>query len=233
MASTTAAPAAATASVSAPITAPITATITAATVVLAAAVGTAGRARRVVLSGIVVGRKILGSRSVRFGLALFGGVMNVVMAFVVNFGDMSVGDFAYCNGLFDDSGLGVVRKGIVFGRVVVRGIVPGFFNVGFVRVNILMPVGGGVSKCFAGKQFDNVGRRRRIRGGGGGSIGMGVPVIVVFEIFENIADVEERIAIKADVNESGLHAGEDAGDSAFVDATDEGELFFALDVNFD
>jgi hypothetical protein len=62
---------------------------------------------------------------------------------------------------------------------------------------------------------------------------MRLTVIVVLEIFENVADVEESIAIEADVNESRLHAREDAGDFAFVDAADEGELFFALDVNFD
>jgi hypothetical protein len=115
MASATTAPAAAATSVSAA----ITATITAATVVLAAAIATTGGARRVILSGVVVGRKILGSRGVRFGLALFGGVMGVV-TFIVNFGDVSVGDFAFCNGLFDDSGMllvgeGVVVQGFVFG----------------------------------------------------------------------------------------------------------------------
>jgi len=115
----------------------------------------------------------------------------------------------------------------------VQGFVPGFFKAGFVGVNVLMPVGGGVSQRFAGKQFDNVGGRRRIGGGSGGGIGMSVAVVVVFEIFEDIADVKEGIAIEADVNESGLHAGEDAGDSAFVDAANESELFFALDVNFD
>jgi hypothetical protein len=60
-----------------------------------------------------------------------------------------------------------------------------------------------------------------------------MPVIVVFEIFKDVANVEESIAIEADIYESGLHSGEDAGDSAFVDAANEGELFFALDVNFD
>jgi hypothetical protein len=60
-----------------------------------------------------------------------------------------------------------------------------------------------------------------------------VAVIVVLKIFENVADVEESIAIEADVHERRLHAGKNASDSAFVDATDEGELFFALDVNFD
>jgi hypothetical protein len=61
---------------------------------------------------------------------------------------------------------------------------------------------------------------------------MGMPVIIILEIFENVADVKEGIAIKADIHERGLHAGEDAGDSAFVDTANEGELFFALDVNF-
>jgi hypothetical protein len=115
----------------------------------------------------------------------------------------------------------------------VKGFVAGFSNVGFIRVTILMPVGGGVSQRFAGKHFNNIGRHRRISGGSGGGIGMGVAVIVVFEIFEDIADVKESIAIEADVNERRLHAGEDAGNSAFIDAADEGELFFALDVNFD
>ena len=62
---------------------------------------------------------------------------------------------------------------------------------------------------------------------------MRIAVVIVFEIFEDVADVQEGIAVEADIDESGLHAGEDAGDSAFVNAADEGELFFALDVNFD
>jgi hypothetical protein len=60
-----------------------------------------------------------------------------------------------------------------------------------------------------------------------------MPVIVVLEVFENVADVQESVAIETNVHESGLHAGEDAGDFSFVDAADEGEFFFALDVNFD
>lgn len=117
MTSPTTAPSAATTSITAAIT---VATVTAATVVLAAAIATAGGARRVILSGIVMGRKILRSRGVRFGLALFGGVMNIVVALIVNFSDVSVGDFAFCNGLFDDSGMllvgeGIVMQGFVFG----------------------------------------------------------------------------------------------------------------------
>ncbi len=59
-----------------------------------------------------------------------------------------------------------------------------------------------------------------------------MPVIVILEIFENVADVEEGIAIEADIDESGLHAGEDASDFAFVDAADEGELFFRARCKF-
>ena len=90
-----------------------------------------------------------------------------------------------------------------------------------------------MAQRFAGKQLDDIRSGRRKRRRRRGCIGVRMAVIVVFQIFKNVADVEERIAIEADVNESGLHAGEDAGDSAFVDAADEGELFFALDVNFD
>lgn len=93
--------------------------------------------------------------------------------------------------------------------------------------------GSGAAQRFAGEQFDDVRRRGRERGRHRRLIGVCVPVIVVFEIFENVADVKEGIAIEADVDESGLHAGEDASDFAFVNAADEGEFFFALDINFD
>ena len=113
-----------------------------------------------------------------------------------------------------------------------------FFTVRFVRGNFLMLMRRrGVGQRFAWQHFDNVRRRGRVsRGERGRSrrlIRVRMPVIVVLEIFENVADVKEGIAIEADVNESGLHAGEDAGDFAFVNATDESELFFTLDVNFD
>jgi hypothetical protein len=58
-------------------------------------------------------------------------------------------------------------------------------------------------------------------------------VIIVFEIFEYVADVQEGVPVQSDVNEGGLHAWQDAGNFAFVDAADQRELFFALDVNLD
>jgi hypothetical protein len=60
-----------------------------------------------------------------------------------------------------------------------------------------------------------------------------MPVIVVLEVFENVADVQEGVAVEPDVHEGGLHAWEDAGDFSFVDAADEREFFFSLDVDFD
>jgi hypothetical protein len=56
---------------------------------------------------------------------------------------------------------------------------------------------------------------------------------VVLEILKNVTDVEKGVPIQADVHESGLHAGEDASNFSFVDAADESEFFFPLDVNFD
>jgi hypothetical protein len=61
---------------------------------------------------------------------------------------------------------------------------------------------------------------------------MAVIVVVVFEIFKNVADVKERIAIQADVDECRLHSRQDARHAALINAADEREFFFALDVNF-
>jgi hypothetical protein len=224
--SATAAPASATATVAAT----VTTTISAAAVILAATVAaTASRARRVVLSGIVMGWKILRSGSIWIGLTLLR-----VMSFVAHFGSVGTESFVGAGLVFYDAGLLVVREGIVMRRFVIGWFVRGFFGVSFVSVLFFMLVrGSGVAERFTREQFDNVGWSRRKRRRRCGCILVRMAVIVVLEIFENVADVKESIAIEADVNESGLHAGEDAGDSAFVDTANEGELFFALDVNFD
>jgi hypothetical protein len=109
MASPTAAPAAATTAVTTAITAPVSTAITApvSTTIGATAVAlaTAG-ARSVILRGIVVGRKILWSGGVGFGLALFW----VVVRIVVDFGGVSVGDFAFGSLLLAAAGLLVMRE---------------------------------------------------------------------------------------------------------------------------
>ena len=43
--------------------------------------------------------------------------------------------------------------------------------------------------------------------GDGGRRLVGVTVIVIFEIFENVTDVQEGVAVQADVHECRLHAG--------------------------
>ena len=181
-------------------------------------------------------RKILRSGGVGFRLAF----LEVVVRIVVDLGGVRVGDFAFGSRLFSDAGSLVVREGVVLRMLVcvvvqlLVGLVRGFLAVSFVGVFAFVPMRRGAAERFAGKQLDSAGGHgRERRRSGGRLIGVRVTVIVVFEIFEDIADVKEGVAIEADVNERGLHAGEDAGNSAFVDAADEGELFFALDVNFD
>ena len=46
----------------------------------------------------------------------------------------------------------------------------------------------------------------------------GDDVIEVFDFFEEIGDVEESVAIEADIDGGRLHAGKHAGDSSFIDA---------------
>jgi hypothetical protein len=90
---------------------------------------------------------------------------------------------------------------------------------------------------FAGQDFDRSSDFADDLRGGRVAIAaagiMAVAMIVIVQIFKNITDIEKGIAVETDVHESGLHAGKDAGDFAFVDAADEGEFFFALDVDFD
>ncbi len=48
----------------------------------------------------------------------------------------------------------------------------------------------------------------------------GDDVVVVFQVFKEVGDVQEGVAIEADIDEGRLHAGQHAGDAAPVDATD-------------
>jgi hypothetical protein len=213
---------------SAPAAPSATAAITAATVILAAAVAPAAGALRIILRRIILRRKKLRRRSVGFGLAFFGmGGVRIV----VRFGEMRVGNF-FSSNLFDNAGLLVVREGIVMRRFVLEGILGDFFAVGLVQRKDFLMHRGGVSQRLAGKQLDGARGSGRISRSSGRQVRMRMTVIVVFQIFENVADVEEGIAIEADIHECRLHAGENAGDFAFVNAADEGELFFTLDINF-
>ena len=50
---------------------------------------------------------------------------------------------------------------------------------------------------------------------------------------DDFRDVEERVAFEADVNEGGLHAGENLVHPAFVDVANDPALILALDEYFD
>src|SRR5689334_25138449 len=76
----------------------------------------------------------------------------------------------------------------------------------------------GPSEGFTGKQLDRGTIAGRQRDRGSLHLLVRMAVVVILEIFENVTDVQEGIAIEANVHESGLHAGEDAGDFTFVDA---------------
>ena len=55
----------------------------------------------------------------------------------------------------------------------------------------------------------------------------------VLEVFDDVGDVEERIALEPEVDEGRLHAGQDLRDAPFVDVADDGAVPRALDPELD
>jgi hypothetical protein len=119
----------------------------------------------------------------------------------------------------------------------------GFFDVGVNFVMSDLGVAGldyvmvrwsfeRAAERFSGKNFNGRGTAAVFRGNAGRLL-VPVSVVVILEIFENVTDIQEGITIQADIDECRLHTGKNAGDSAFVNAADERELFFTLDVDFD
>jgi hypothetical protein len=209
---TTAAPTATTS------TAAIAATVS---TTIAAAVWAAitAAARRVAARGVVTGSKILRGRSVGFRLTLIGvGNLGILM---LSGGSRSCSFFAFAE--FGGAVLGLWR-------LIDRHVI----GVRLIMVHIVVNAGG--CEGLTRQQFDSGGRIAAGNGGErrvSGAMDVIVSMIVVFEVFEDITDVQEGVAIQADVDESRLHAWEDASNLAFVDAADERELFFTLDVDFD
>ena len=58
-----------------------------------------------------------------------------------------------------------------------------------------------------------------------------VEVLGVFQLHE-VGDVEERVALQANVDKRRLHSGKYAGYASFVDGTCQGVFIFALEVDF-
>jgi hypothetical protein len=194
-------------------------------------------ALRILLRRVVVRSEILWRRCVRFRLALLEFVVRFEIAvWVTRLGAQLVAgldDVADVVVLMVVAMFFAVRLGTSIGVSFVV-LLPIMLLVGmfFVLVGFGTLALVALTNRFARQSFGTRGRgllrRRRAVG-----ITLPMAVIVVFEIFENVADVQEGIAVEADIDEGGLHTGEDASDAAFVDAADQRELFFALDINFD
>jgi len=218
MASTTASPTATAAAITTTIAATISASVTAAAKILAGTVATA--AGGIVLRGIVTRREVLRRGSIGIRLSFLSSFCALIVHGsgrnrVVRFLEMLV-----------FSGVRFIVRSVLLIRVM-SFVLLELFVVHFFVV-ITDPAQG-----FTWKQFD----RGTIRGGQrrhrGQRLLVRMPVIVVLKVFENVADVQESVAVETNVHESGLHAGEYAGDFSFIDAADEREFFFPLDVNFD
>ena len=57
-------------------------------------------------------------------------------------------------------------------------------------------------------------------------------LVELLERVDDVGDVEEAVALEAEVDEGGLHAGQDFRDPALVDVADDAALPFALDEDF-
>jgi hypothetical protein len=192
-----------------PVAAAISSAVTPAIISLRAIVADA---RRIVAGRVVAGCEILRRGSVRLRLtfvkvAAFRGLaFGAVIAFVVL--GCAVKFFGWSV---------IVTVAMLFAWLVQRD-----------RLFMDSPRGEGFTRQ---RLYESAARGRGNRRCG--SVSVGMAVIVVFEIFENVTDVEECIAIQADVDESRLHARKNARYFSLVDAADKRELFFALNVDLD
>src|ERR1700751_4437804 len=112
-----------------------------------------------------------------------------------------------------------------------RLVFGGRLRTELLAARLLAPLGG-ASEGLAGEQLDGPAVTRRHCGNRHMLVMLLVrlAVLVILEVFEDVADVEKRIAVEPDVHESRLHTGKDARHFSFVNAADESEFFFPLDV---
>jgi len=84
-------------------------------------------------------------------------------------------------------------------------------RVGFVLMELCMVSFLVTIACagqgFTGKHFDRGTIRGGQRGHGCWRLLVRMPGIVVLEVFENVADIQEGVAVQTNVHEGGLHAG--------------------------
>src|SRR6185437_13610054 len=105
-------------------------------------------------------------------------------------------------------------------------------------ITTLSPFGAvaGFFRC-AGRTFENRGFAVAVAAvvearSGLGMVAIGIEVGSVSGLFHEIGDVEEGVALKADVHEAGLHARQDAGNATVVDGTCESVFVLALVIDF-
>jgi hypothetical protein len=167
-------------------------------------------ARRIIPCGVVARRKILRRRSVRFRLPF-----------------VEVGNLRTFAGRFRVAAFVAVcfmlRAMLLVARVA-------FVRVRFIEVQNLL-VATRRAQRLAWQHLNRWRSAAVHRSGANRRFSM--TVIVVFQVFEYVADVQEGVPIQADVHECGLHARQDSRYFSFVDAANKRELFFALNVDFD
>jgi hypothetical protein len=86
-------------------------------------------------------------------------------------------------------------------HIVLLGFAAGFFAYGFCGRRFVR-----VGQHFS-RKLDVLGTRGRFAMSDCRRWFVTVAVIVVFEIFKNITDVQEGVAVQADIHERRLHAG--------------------------
>jgi hypothetical protein len=63
-------------------------------------------------------------------------------------------------------------------------------------------------------------------------LGFGHHAVIFVRVFEKIGDVQEGVAVKPDVHESGLHAGQHPAHAAFVNPAHQADVGIPLIENF-
>lgn len=166
---------------------------------------------RIISCRVVTGSKVLRCRSVRFRLALLylGNFRPIARSFIVSFA----------------VALTMIQAVALFAQMTLVA-----WRV--IQMQNLLVYACRSPQRLAWKHFDRrhtaaaVQRSCRNRR-------FSVSVIVIFQIFENVADVQEGVSIQADVHECGLHSWQDSRYFSFVDAADERKFLLALNVDFD
>jgi hypothetical protein len=87
----------------------------------------------------------------------------------------------------------------------------------------------GKGRNFGGRRRGNFG----FFGSWGPVVGCRGDLVVLLVFIKEIRDVQEGVALEADIHKGGLHAGQDTRDASLVDAAGQRILVGPLEVDFD